>query len=64
MGVTVFVDRVFKRWRGEMSGRMSVGLVLVLLVGLFGGFLHVGSAMALPDGFEEETFVEVLAPAA
>ena len=37
-----------------MSGRMSVGLVLVLLVGLFGGFLHVGSAMALPDGFEED----------
>ena len=47
-----------------MSGRMSVGLVLVLLVGLFGCFLHVGSAMALPDGFEEETFVEVPAPTA
>jgi glucose/arabinose dehydrogenase len=43
---------------------MSVGLVLVLLVGLFGCFLHVGSAMALPPGFEEETFVEVPAPTA
>jgi len=45
-----------------MSWRVSVGLVL--LVGLFGCFFRVESAVALPNGFDKENVVEVPAPTA
>ena len=47
-----------------MFGRVSAGLALLLLAGLFGCLIHAEPAMALPNGFEEEKFADVPAPTA
>jgi glucose/arabinose dehydrogenase len=47
-----------------MSRRVSASLVLNVLAGLFGGFLHVRSAEALPNGFTEEKVADVPEPTA
>jgi glucose/arabinose dehydrogenase len=41
-----------------VSGRVSVRLVLILFMDLFGCFFYARSAVALPDGFDKEIFLD------